>query len=127
QLQGLNIEVGEAQPKVVFNSRTGTVVIAEGVRVRPAAVSHGALKVVISERPQVSQPQPFSQGQTQVTPQSRVAVDQGNGRMLRWPAGASLQAIVDTINSIGANPDDIMAILQALDQAGAIDGELQVI
>lgn len=127
QLEALKIEVGEGAPKVIFNSRTGTVVIAEGVRVRPAAVSHGALKVVISERPQVSQPQPFSQGQTQVTPQSRVAVDQGNGRMLRWTAGASLQAIVDTINSIGANPDDIMAILQALDQAGAIDGELQVI
>jgi flagellar P-ring protein precursor FlgI len=127
RLETLAVEVGEGAPKVIFNSRTGTVVIAEGVRVRPAAVSHGALKVVISERPQVSQPAPFSQGQTQVTPQSRVAVDQGNGRMLRWPAGASLQAIVDTINSIGANPDDIMAILQALDQAGAIDGELQVI
>ena len=126
-LEALNVEVGPQVPKVVFNSRTGTVVIAEGVRVRPAAVSHGALKVVISERPQVSQPNAFGQGQTQVTPQSRVAVDQGNGRMLRWPAGASLQAIVDTINSIGANPDDIMAILQALDQAGAIDGELQVI
>lgn len=127
QLQGLGVEAGNGLPKVVFNSRTGTVVIAEGVRVRPAAVSHGALKVVISERPQVSQPNAFGQGQTQVVPQSRVAVDQGNGRMLRWPAGASLQSIVDTINSIGANPDDIMAILQALDQAGAIDGELQVI
>lgn len=127
QLQGLGVEAGSGLPKVVFNSRTGTVVIAEGVRVRPAAVSHGALKVVISERPQVSQPNAFGQGQTQVVPQSRVAVDQGNGRMLRWPAGASLQSIVDTINSIGANPDDIMAILQALDQAGAIDGELQVI
>ncbi|MBA4341911.1 MAG: flagellar biosynthesis protein FlgI [Methylibium sp.] len=126
-LEQLSIEVGAAQPKVIFNSRTGTVVIAEGVRVRPAAVSHGALKVVISERPQVSQPNAFGQGQTQVTPQSRVAVDQGNGRMMRWPPGTSLQAIVDTINSIGANPDDIMAILQALDQAGAIDGELQVI
>jgi len=126
-LEGLSVEVGLPTPKVIFNSRTGTVVIAEGVRVRPAAVSHGALKVVISEQAQVSQPQPFGQGQTQVTPQSRVAVDQGNGRMVRWPAGTSLQTIVDAINSIGANPDDIMAILQALDQAGAIEGELQVI
>lgn len=126
-LEGLSVDVGAASPKVIFNSRTGTVVIAEGVRVRPAAVSHGSLKVVISEQSQVSQPQPFSQGQTQVTPQSRVAVDQGNGRMVRWPAGTSLQTIVDAINSIGANPDDIMAILQALDQAGAIEGELQVI
>ena len=127
RLEQLSIEAGALLPKVIFNSRTGTVVIAEGVRVRPAAVSHGSLKVVISERPQVSQPNAFGQGQTQVTPQSRVAVDQGNGRMLRWPAGTGLQAIVDAINSIGANPDDIMAILQALDQAGAIEGELQVI
>ncbi|MDN3921550.1 flagellar basal body P-ring protein FlgI [Roseateles violae] len=126
-LQGLSVEVGSELPRVVFNSRTGTVVIAEGVRVRPAAVSHGSLKVVISESPQVSQPQPFSRGETRVTPQSRVQVEQGSGTMFRWQGGVSLQAIVDTVNSIGATPDDIMAILQALDQAGAIDGELQVI
>ncbi|MET0518956.1 MAG: flagellar basal body P-ring protein FlgI [Burkholderiaceae bacterium] len=127
QLEALSIDAGGGTPKVIFNSRTGTVVIADGVRVRPAAVSHGSLKVVISERPQVSQPNALSQGTTQVTPQSRVQVDQGNGHMMRWPAGVTLQTIVDTINSIGANPDDIMAILQALDQAGAIEGELQVI
>ncbi|MFA9440751.1 flagellar basal body P-ring protein FlgI [Uliginosibacterium sp. sgz301328] len=126
-LESLNVDVGVDRPKVVFNSRTGTVVIAEGVRVRPAAISHGALKVVISESPQVSQPQPFGRGTTAVTPQSRVAVEQGNGRMFKWPEGVSLQAIIDTVNSTGATPDDIMAILQALDQAGAIDGELIVI
>ncbi|HVR49830.1 MAG TPA: flagellar basal body P-ring protein FlgI [Pseudorhodoferax sp.] len=127
QLQALRVDVGLETPRVVFNSRTGTVVIADGVTVRPAAVSHGALKVVISEQPRVSQPQAFSQGQTVVTPQSQVQVEQGNGRMFAWPAGAKLQTIIDTVNSIGASPDDIMAILQALDQAGAIDGELVVI
>jgi len=127
QLEGLQVEAAPSLPRVVFNSRTGTVVISEGVRVRPAAVSHGSLKVIISEAPQVSQPQPFSQGQTQVVPQSRVQVEQGSGHMFRWTGGTSLQAIVDMINSIGASPDDIMAILQALDQAGAIDGELEVI
>ncbi|WP_077033532.1 flagellar basal body P-ring protein FlgI [Pelomonas sp. KK5] len=127
QLEGLAVDVGADNPRVIFNSRTGTVVISDGVRVRPAAVSHGSLKVVISESSQVSQPQPFSQGKTQVTPQSRVQVDQGSGRMFRWQAGTSLQAIIDTVNSIGATPDDIMSILQALDQAGAIEGELQVI
>jgi flagellar P-ring protein precursor FlgI len=127
ELDTLPIELGEARPRVVFNSRTGTVVIAEGVRVHAAAVSHGSLKVVISENPQVSQPQPFSQGgQTTVTPQSNVKVEQGGGRMFMWPAGARLQTIIDTINSTGATPDDIMAILQALDQAGAIEGELIV-
>ena len=127
RLQALNVDVGVETPRVVFNSKTGTVVIAQGVTVRPAAVSHGALKVVISERPQVSQPQAFGRGETTVTPQSRISVEQGNGRMFAWPAGAKLQTIIDAINSTGATPDDIMAILQALDQAGAIDGELVVI
>lgn len=126
-LQELNVDVGNEVPKVIFNSRTGTVVIAEGVRVRPAAVSHGSLKVVIAESAAVSQPAPLARGETVVVPQSRVAVEQGSGRMFKWPAGASLQAIIDAVNSTGASPDDIMAILQALDQAGAIEGELIVI
>lgn len=126
-LQALPIDVGTEVPRVILNSRTGTVVIAEGVRVKPAAVSHGSLKVVISEQPAVSQPGPFSQGQTAVVPRSQVSVEQGNGHMFNLPAGTSLQTIVDSINSIGASPDDIMAILQALDQAGAIEGELVVI
>jgi flagellar P-ring protein precursor FlgI len=127
RLEALAIDVGTDVPRVIFNSRTGTVVISEGVRVRPAAVSHGSLRVVISETPAVSQPAPFGQGRTTVTPQSRVTVDQGSGHMFKWPAGASLQTIIDVINSTGATPDDIMSILQALDQAGAIDGELVVI
>lgn len=126
-LQALPVAVGTETPKVVFNSRTGTVVIADGVRVRPAAVSHGSLKVVIGEQPMVSQPAPFGRGETKVVPQSSVAVEQGSGRMFSWPPGTSLKGIIDTINSTGASPDDIMAILQALDQAGAIDGELVVI
>lgn len=127
KLEALPIEIGADSPKVVFNSRTGTVVIADGLRVRAAAVTHGALKVVISESSAVSQPGPFSGGRTTVTPQSKVAVDQGSGQMFKWPAGAKLQTIIDVINSLGASPDDIMAILQALDQAGAIEGELVVI
>jgi flagellar P-ring protein precursor FlgI len=127
KLEGLPIEIGQENPKVVFNSRTGTVVIAEGLRVKAAAVTHGSLKVVISESSKVSQPNAFAGGQTAVTPQSSVSVDQGRGQMFKWPAGAKLQTIIDTVNSLGATPDDIMAILQALDQAGAIEGELVVI
>jgi flagellar P-ring protein precursor FlgI len=126
-LSALRVEVGETLPKVIFNSRTGTVVIAEGVRVRAAAVSHGSLRVVISETPQVSQPEPFGRGNTVVTPASQVRVEQDQPQMFKWPGGASLQSIIDTVNSTGATPDDVMAILQALDQAGAIDGELIVI
>ncbi|OHX16537.1 flagellar biosynthesis protein FlgI [Chromobacterium amazonense] len=127
RLEKLNVDVGQEIPRVVFNSRTGTVVISEGVTVRPAAVSHGSLRVVISESSQVSQPGPFSNGDTKVVPNSSVQVEQGQGRMFKWPAGASLRAIIDTVNRTGATPDDVMAILQALDQAGAIDGELVVI
>jgi flagellar P-ring protein precursor FlgI len=127
KLENMPIEAGVEVPKVVFNSRTGTVVISDGLRVKSAAVTHGALKVVISESSMVSQPGPFSKGQTQVTPQSKVSVDQGSGQMFHWPAGAKLQTIIDVVNSLGASPDDIMAILQALDQAGAIEGELVVI
>jgi flagellar P-ring protein precursor FlgI len=127
RLESLPVEAGVEVPKVVFNSRTGTVVIADGLRVKAAAVTHGALKVVISESSSVSQPGPLSNGRTAVTPQSKVSVDQGSGQMFSWPAGARLQTIIDTVNSLGASPDDIMAILQALDQAGAIEGELVVI
>jgi flagellar P-ring protein precursor FlgI len=128
KLENMPVEAGAEVPKVVFNSRTGTVVISEGLRVKSAAVTHGSLKVVISESSAVSQPAPFSKGgTTQVTPQSKVSVDQGSGQMFHWPPGARLQTIIDTVNSLGASPDDIMAILQALDQAGAIEGELVVI
>lgn len=126
-LETLPVDIGTSLPKVVFNSRTGTVVISEGVRVRSAAISHGGLKVIITETPQVSQPGPLSGGETVVTPQSDVSVTQDAGRMFQWPEGVSLQAIIDTVNSTGATPDDLMAILQALDQVGAIEGELTVI
>lgn len=127
KLEAMPIEVGTEVPKVIFNSRTGTVVIAEGVRVKAAAVTHGTLKVVIAESTAVSQPGPFSRGRTTTTPESNVSVDQGSAHMFKWPASARLQTIIDVVNSLGATPDDIMAILQALDQAGAIEGELVVI
>jgi len=127
KLENMPVEAGQEVPRVVFNSRTGTVVISDGLRVKSAAVTHGSLKVVISESSAVSQPGPLSNGQTAVTPQSKVSVDQGSGQMFHWPAGAKLQTIIDVVNSLGASPDDIMAILQALDQAGAIEGELVVI
>lgn len=126
-LESLVVDVGEPVPRVVINSRTGTVVIAEGVRVRAAAVSHGSLRVVISETPAVSQPAPLGRGQTTVVPRSEVTVEQDGAHMFAWPAGVELQSIIDTVNSTGATPDDLMAILQALDRVGAIEGELVVI
>ncbi|MFP7609953.1 flagellar basal body P-ring protein FlgI [Serratia quinivorans] len=126
-LEDVQINAGKQPPRVVFNARTGTVVIGDGVVVRAAAVSHGNLTVTIRESSNVSQPGAFSQGQTVVTPQSDVSVDRGRGQMVTVAAGTNLSSIVNTLNSLGASPDDTMAILQALHEAGALDAELVVI
>ncbi len=126
-LEDVQINAGKQPPRVVFNARTGTVVIGDGVVVRAAAVSHGNLTVTIRESANVSQPGAFSQGQTVVTPESDVSVNRGRGQMVTVAAGTSLRSIVNTLNSLGASPDDTMAILQALHEAGALDAELVVI
>ena len=126
-LENLEINEGRVRPKVVFNSRTGTVVIGEGVRVKAAAVSHGALTVTISESTQVSQPNAFAGGNTVATPLSDVQVSQDRPHMFKWNEGATLDSIIKTINSLGATPDDVMSILQALERAGALNAELVVI
>lgn len=126
-LENLEIDEGRVRPKVVFNSRTGTVVIGEGVRVKAAAVSHGALTVTIAESFQVSQPNAFADGNTVATPESEVQVTQDRPNMFKWDEGATLDSIIKTINSLGATPDDVMSILQALERAGALNAELVVI
>lgn len=126
-LEDVQVTAGHQPARVVFNARTGTVVMGEGIVVRAAAVSHGSLTVTISETKNVSQPAPLSEGKTAVTPQSDVSIDRGAGQMVMVPAGTSLRTIVNTINSLGASPDDTMAILQALHEAGALDAELVVI
>lgn len=126
-LEVVEVEEGRTRPKVVFNSRTGTVVVGQGVRVKAAAVAHGTLTVTIGENPQVSQPGAFSGGQTAVVPRSDVDVTQEANAMFKWPEGASLESIINTVNSLGATPDDVMSILQALEQAGALNAELIVI
>lgn len=125
-LEDVQINAGKQPPRVVFNARTGTVVIGDGVIVRAAAVSHGNLTVTIRESANVSQPNAFGRGQTVVTPQSDVNVNRGRGQMVTISAGTSLRSIVNTLNSLGAAPDDTMAILQALHEAGALDAELVV-
>ncbi len=127
-LENLNIEPGEAAARVVVNSRTGSVVIGGKVRVMPAAVTHGSLTVSISERAQVSQPAPLSpQGETVVVPESTVEVEQRESRMFLLQQGVTLEEIVTAINNVGAAPGDLVAILEALDQAGALRAELIVI
>lgn len=126
-LENIDVQPGEAAARVIVNSRTGTVVIGAGVRVLPAAVSHGSLSVTISEKPAVSQPAPFSRGETVVVPRSDIEVTQDGGRMFKFDAGVSLDDIVRAVNQIGAAPGDLVAILEALREAGALRAELVVI
>ena len=127
QLQELDIEPGDAPARVIINSRTGTVVISSRVTVTPAAVAHGSLSVTITERTDVSQPNAFSQGTTEVTPRSDISVSQPPARMFVFNAGVSLDEIVRAVNQVGAAPGDLVAILEALRAAGALRAQLIVI
>ncbi len=128
-LQSLDVTPGEVQARVIVNSRTGTVVIGDNVRVTPAAVSHGSLVVTISESPYVSQPSaPFSNaGETVALADSDVSIQQEEASMFLFKPGTSLDEIVRAVNRVGAAPGDLVAILEALKQAGALRAELIVI
>jgi flagellar P-ring protein precursor FlgI len=128
-IQGLEVEPGSPAARVIVNSRTGTVVIGSNVRVSAAAVSHGSLVVTISEQFGVSQPlAPFSDaGETVVVPNSEVSVDQEDSSMFLFEPGTNLEDIVQAVNRVGAAPGDLVAILEALKQAGALRAELVVI
>jgi flagellar P-ring protein precursor FlgI len=127
-LENLDVNPGEAAARVIINSRTGTVVIGNHVLVTSAAVSHGSLTVSIKEDIRVSQPSALSQGgQTAVTPDSTIDVQQKGSRMFLFEPGVSLDEIVRAVNQVGAAPGDLVAILEALQQAGALHGELIVI
>jgi flagellar P-ring protein precursor FlgI len=124
-----NIQVKPADPpaKVIVNARTGTVVINGGVRISPAAVSHGKLTVTVKEAPRIVQPAPFSRGQTAVEPSSSITAQEEKNPMFLFKGGASLADIVKAVNAVGASPSDLVEILEALKQAGAMKAELEVI
>ncbi|GAB4257997.1 MAG: flagellar basal body P-ring protein FlgI [Methylomicrobium sp.] len=126
-VENLTLAPDDAPARVIVNSRTGTVVINGKVTVQPAAVTHGSLTVTVSEAPQVSQPEPFGAGQTAITPQSDITVEEENNRMFVFNPGVSLDEIVAAVNNIGAAPSDLVAILEALKSAGALRAELIVI
>ena len=126
-IETLDVQPGDAPARVIVNSRTGTVVIGSDVRVSAAAVAHGSIQVTISEQPQVSQPAPFSNGQTTVVPSSQVSINQQGGHMFKFGPGVSLDSIVRAVNQVGATPTDLISILEALKQAGALHADLVVI
>ena len=127
-LEGLDIDPAAPPAKVIINSRSGTVVISSEVKVMAAAVASGSLTVTITERSDVSQPNAFSNGgTTTVTPRSTLDVKQEKAHMFEFPAGVNLDEIVRAVNSVGAAPGDLVAILEALKEAGALRAQLIVI
>jgi len=126
-LLALSVDLVEESPRVIINSRTGSVVMNQGVRLDPVAVAHGNLTVKISRDTQVSQPAPLSQGQTAVTQRTNVDVNIGPGTLGALPKGASLEEVVRALNLLGANAQDLVAILQAMKAAGSLRAELEII
>lgn len=126
-LENLEVDPAEESAKVVINSRTGTIVVGQNVRVSPAAVTHGSLTVTIKENLEVNQPNPFADGDTVVTPNTQIAITEEPARMFQFGPAVTLNEIVQAVNQVGAAPGDVMAVLEALKQAGALRAELIVI
>ena len=127
-IEMIEVEPAEAAARVVVNSRTGTVVISSAVRLAPAAISHGSLVIRVDENPLVVQPEPFANGQTALEPQSDIdAGYTGGDHVALFRPGASLAEVVDALNALGTTPGDLVAILEALKQAGSLKAEMVVI
>ncbi len=126
QVENLSVEP-EGAAKVVIDEVAGVIVMGENVRVSTVAIAQGNLTITVSESPGVSQPAPFSQGQTQVVPQSQVQVDEEKGKQfLTVRNGASLQSLVTGLNALGVTPRDMISILQTIKAAGALQAEIEV-
>jgi flagellar P-ring protein precursor FlgI len=126
-LEGLDVSPAAAAAKVIMNARTGSVVMNQAVTLETCAISHGNLSVTIGAEPQVSQPAPGSRGATVVTQAASVEVKKDPGKVVLVKGGASLAEVVKAMNAIGATPQDLLAILQALKAAGSLRAELEII
>ncbi|MBT9540522.1 flagellar basal body P-ring protein FlgI [Thiobacillus sp.] len=127
EVESLNVSPAQSMAKVIINARTGSVVMNQAVTLDRSAVSHGNLSVVISTTSNVSQPEAFSKGQTVVTQESQIEITAKEGEVMLVRPSASLAEVVKALNSIGATPQDLLAILQALKASGALHAELEVI
>lgn len=126
-IENLSFDLAAPAAKVVINARTGSVVMNQAVTINPCAVAHGNLSVTISSTPVVSQPAPLSGGQTVVGEKADIAVSQQSGSLVHMAAGTRLADVVKALNALGATPQDLLAILQAMKSAGALNAELEVI
>lgn len=126
-LESINVTPAQTNAKVILNARTGSVVMNQAVTLDSCAVSHGNLSVVINTEPVISQPAPLSGGQTVVTGVSQIDIKKEPGQVLLLKGGTSLADVVKALNAIGATPQDLLAILQAMKAAGSLRAELEII
>jgi flagellar P-ring protein precursor FlgI len=126
-IENLPLELAKPAAKIVLNPRTGSIVLNQAVTLAPCAVAHGSLSVTISSTPVISQPGALSSGETVVKEKADISISQQGGAIIALPAGAQLADVVKALNSLGATPQDLLAILQAMKSAGALQAELEVI
>jgi flagellar P-ring protein precursor FlgI len=126
-IENLPLVLAAPAARVVLNARTGSIVLNQAVTLSPCAVAHGNLTVTITQTPVVSQPGPGSSGQTEVTQKTDISVNQQGSSLIQLPAGAQLADVVKALNSLGATPQDLISILQAMHSAGALNAEIEVI
>jgi len=126
QLESITVEA-DRPARVIINERTGTIVLGKDVRIAPVAILHGNLNVEIQTTPAVSQPAPLSQGTTEVVPQTTVGAKEEKARNVLLKHGATVEELVHALAAIGSTPRDVIAILQSLRAAGALEAEVEVI
>lgn len=125
-IEKLNVEPDTAA-RIIVNEKTGTVVIGENVRISTVAVSHGNLSISIKESPNVSQPMPFSEGETVVTPNTSIEIQEEKNQLILVPGGSTIGELVRALNAIGVTPRDLISIFQSIKAAGALQAELEII
>ncbi len=127
ELQNINVTPSEEGARVVINARTGSVVMNQEVTLDPCAISHGNLTITVTSTPSVSQPNAMANGNTTTTATSQISVQEAPGAVALLRGGANLADVVKALNSVGATPQDLLSILQAMKSAGALHAELEVI
>ena len=127
EMEELAVDPTIAAAKVIINSRTGSIVLNQAVTLGPCAIAHGNLSISISSTPVISQPNALAAGQTVVAEKANIDIKQEPGKLIQIPGAAKLADVVKALNSLGATPQDLLAILQAIKSAGALNAELEVI
>ncbi|MDD3149716.1 MAG: flagellar basal body P-ring protein FlgI [Candidatus Gastranaerophilales bacterium] len=126
-LENIKVQNGDSVAKVIINERTGTIVIGNEVKLSPAAIAHGNLTVTVSSKTEVSQPNPFSDGNTALLQNNEVTIEKEEGKIIEVPSNTNLSELVRALNTIGVSPYDLISILQALKAAGSLQATLEII